>query len=77
MANVATRAKSFFTPIPCTYTSLPLDGMARIFFIYMDTQDHAIFCVWIYFIPTPEERRKTFGLSWNRTQILLLQKRPL
>ena len=22
----------FFTPIPCTYTSSPLDGMARIFF---------------------------------------------
>ena len=42
----------FFTPIPCTYTSLPLDGMARNFFFYMDTQDHAIYHVWIHFIPT-------------------------
>ena len=25
----------------------------------------------------PEERRKTFGLSWNRTQVLLLCKWPL
>ena len=30
----------FFTPIPCSYTSSPLDGIT--FFIYMDTQDHAI-----------------------------------
>ena len=25
----------------------------------------------------PEERRKTFGLSWNQTQVLLLHKQPL
>ena len=44
----------FFSPIPCTHTSLPLDGMARncYYFIYMDTQDHAIYHVWIHFIPT-------------------------
>ena len=45
----------FFTPIPCTYTSSLLDGMARncyYYFIYMDSQDHAIYHVWIHFIPT-------------------------
>ena len=73
----------FFTPIPCTYTSSPLDGMARnyiyIFFISMDTQDHAIYRVWIHFVSTSlyPRRRKTFGLSWNQTQILLLHKWPL
>ena len=58
----------FFTPIPCTYTSLPLDGMARnYFFIYMDMQDHTINRLWIHFVPTSLylRRRKTFGLSWN------------
>ena len=42
----------FFCPIPCTYTSLLLGGVARNFFNYMDMQDHAIFHVWIHFIPT-------------------------
>ena len=43
----------FFTPIPCTYTSSLLDGMAKNYFIfYMDTQDHAVYHVWIHFIPT-------------------------
>ena len=44
----------FFTPIPCTYTSLPLDGMAKNYycFFYMDTQDHVIYHAWIHFIPT-------------------------
>ena len=45
----------FFTPIPCTYSSSLLDGMARncyYYFIYMDSQDHAIDHVWIHFIPT-------------------------
>ena len=69
----------FFTPIPCTYTSSPLDGMARNFLIHMDTQDHVIRHVWIHFIPTSlyPRRRKTFGLSWNRTQVLLLHMQPL
>ena len=40
--------------------------------IYMDTQDHAIYCVWIHFILTflYQEREKTFGLSLNQTQVL-------
>ena len=59
----------FFSPIPYTYTSLRLDGMARNIIICMDTQDHTIYRVWIRFIPTylliPRERNKTFGMSWN------------
>ena len=50
----------FLTPIPSTYTSSPLDGMAKNFFIfYMDTQDHAIYHVWIHFsyLLIPEERK--------------------
>ena len=70
----------FITPIPCTHTSSPLDGMAKNNFIfYMDMQDHAIYHVWIHFIPTSLYRgeKKPFGLSWNQTQVLLLHKRPL
>ena len=48
----------FFTPIPCTFTSLPLDGMARndYFFNYLDTQEHTIYLVWIHFFPTSYAR---------------------
>ena len=75
-------AKKNLTPIPYTYTSSPLDGMARsyiIIFSFRDTLDYAIYRVWIHFIPTSlfPRREKTFGLSWNRTQVLLLHKRPL
>ena len=47
--------------------------------IYMDMQDHSIYRVWIHFIPTSlyPRREKTFGLSWNLTQVLLLHKQPL
>ena len=70
----------FFTHIPCTYTSLPLDGMARnyyLFFNYIDTQDHAIYHVWIHFFPTSyaraqlcsggvlEMRRLTLAVTWQ------------
>ena len=68
----------FFTPIPCTYTSSPLDGRAG---------NYYFFSTWIRksiaihpfnsYLLIPEERRKTIGLSWNRTQVLLLHKRPL
>ena len=45
----------------------------------MDTQDHAIYHVWVHFIPTSFYQRgeKTFGLSWNWTQVFLLHKQPL
>ena len=68
--------KDFFTPIPCTHSSLPLE---LIFFIFMDMQDHTICCVWIHFTPTSlyPRREETLGLSWKRTQVLLLLKRPL
>ena len=45
---------SFFTPIPHSYTSLPLDGVARnvfLLFIDMDTQNYAIYSVWIHYFP--------------------------
>ena len=41
----------FLLPIPCTYTSLTLDVIARNFFIYMETKEHTICHVWIHFIP--------------------------
>ena len=45
----------------------------------MDTQDQAIYGVWIHFIPASlyPKREKTFGLSWNLTQVLLLHKQLL
>ena len=62
----------FFTPIPRSYTSGPLDGVARIF---MDTQDHAIYHVWIHLFPTSYARgEKPFGLELESTQVLLLHK---
>ena len=51
-SSVAQKPKVFFTPIPCAYTSSPQDGMAKNFFYYMDTQDYAIYHIWIHFIPT-------------------------
>ena len=47
----------FLAPIPCTHTSLPLDGMAKNDpFISMDMQDHAIYGVWIHFSLPPYTR---------------------
>ena len=34
---VQLEANVFFTPTPRTYTSLPIDGLAKNFFFYMDT----------------------------------------
>ena len=59
----AYKSKIFFTPIPCTYTCLPLDGMVRNYIITI------FLCTWIrkirqfivsgsiLFLP-PEERKK-------------------
>ena len=49
------------TPILRSYTSLPLDVVAKNFFIYMDTSDHTIFRVWIhlFILPPMPERRKS------------------
>ena len=73
--------RSFFTPIPCTYTSSPLDGIARNYcYFYLHGYTRSCnFCVWIHFVPTSlyPRRWKTFGLSWNWTQALLLHKQPL
>ena len=51
-----------FTPIPCSYTSLPLDGAARnlfFLFVHTDTQDHTIYHVWVhlFFLPPIPEKR--------------------
>ena len=74
------------TPIPCTHTSLPLDGMARnALFISMDMQDHAIYQVWSHFYPTSlylMRRRKSIWslLEWNpgplASQLTALTSRP-
>ena len=61
----------FFTPIPCTYTSLPLDGMARNYhFFYVDIQEQAIRCVWIHFYPTTlYPSKKPFGQPRDQTRL--------
>ena len=69
----------FFTPKPCSYTSSPIDGVAigmNFFCIYVDTQDHTIYHVWIHFsyFLCPKRDEKPFGLNWNQTQVLLLHK---
>ena len=46
-----------FTPIPSTFTSLPLDGPARNYhFVYIDMQDRAIYHVSINFLLPPDTR---------------------
>ena len=45
----------------------------------MDTQDHAIYGVWIplfFQTPMPEEKNHLI-LSQNQTQVVLLHKRPI
>ena len=37
MAALATFLCVFFTPIPCTYTSLLLDGIARNYYYFVST----------------------------------------
>ena len=55
-----------------------LDGMARNYFLF-STWIHNLLGLdpFYSYLLIHEERRKTFGLSWNRTQFLLLHKRPL
>ena len=74
----------FFTPIPCTYTSLPLDGMARNYYYYYfyihgyaRSRNLSYLDPFNSYLLLPEERKNHFGQSWNQTQVLLLHKRPL
>ena len=49
--------------MPCIYTRLPLDGMARNIFNYMDTQEACNYHAWFCFYPTTlYPREKTI---WN------------
>ena len=74
----------FFTPIPCADTCLPLDGLARnyisnYFYLHGYARSHNLSRldpIYSYLLIT-KERRKTFGLSWNQIQDLLLHKQPL
>ena len=54
----------FFSPITCTYTSLPLDGMARIFFLHGCARACKSSCLDPFnsYLLIPEERRK--HLDW-------------
>ena len=68
--------------IPRSYTSLPLDGAARnhpSFHPHGYTRSHNLSCLDLFTFSSSYargEKEKLFGLSWNRTQILLLHKRP-
>ena len=79
----------FFTHIPCTYTSSPLDGMAKYYYyyyyFYMDTQNHANYHVWIHFIPSSLSPRREKNV-WSElesnpgplaSQVTALITRPL
>ena len=72
--------EKFFTPISCTYTSSLLDCMAKNC-NHVDgyARSYNLSCLDPFnsYLLIPEERRKTFGLSWNQTQVLLLHKRQL
>ena len=77
----------FFTPIPRSYTSLPIDGVARNYysFLFLSTwkcKKHAIYRVWIHLFlpPMSEERRKS---HWSELEsnpghlASIIHKRPL
>ena len=69
--------KRFFTPIPCSYTSSQLDGMARNYIFNLPgyariTQFIVSGSIHSYLL-CPRKEEKPFGLSWNRTQVLLCQ----
>ena len=71
----------FFTTIPCTYNSSQIDGMDRnyTFYLHCYAKAHNLSCLdpFYSYLLIPEERGKTFSLSWNWTQVLLLHERPL
>ena len=71
----------FFTPIPCTYTSSTLDGMAKNYFYYStwirEIMQFIMSGSILFLPPYTRGEKKPFGLSWNRTQVLLLHKWPL
>ena len=56
-------------------------GMASNYYFYLHgyTRSGNLSCPdpFCSYLLIPEERRKTFGLRWNQTQVLLLHKRPL
>ena len=58
------------------YTQLGSSIKHLMIYFYMDTQDHAIYSLdpFLSYLLIPEEIRKTFGLSWNQTRVLLLHK---
>ena len=73
----------FFTPIPCSYTCLSLDGMAKNCLSF-NLHGYARSCNLSCLVPfifsyllCLRRVEKPFGLSWNRTQVLFLHKRPL
>ena len=72
----------FFTPILCVYTSSPLDGMAKNYYYsylhgYARSRNLSGLDSFYSYLLIREERRETFGLSWNQTHVLLLHKRPI
>ena len=53
---------------------MALLGIISSLLIYMDTQDYTIYHVWIHtysYLLCLRREEKTFGLSWNQTQVLL------
>ena len=69
----------FFPPIPRSYTSLPLDGMAWNYIYFFNLPGYSRImqfimsgCIYSYLL-CPRREVEPFGLSWNQTQVLLLQ----
>ena len=90
MPGVRFTCKVFFPPIPCTYTSWPLDGVARNHIscvIYLDTQESCNLLCPNAFIPTScargEKKKhlvsagiKPRSLCFNYSQATVLTTRP-
>ena len=76
------RQSFYFTPIYCTYFSLPLNGRARNYYclFYLPGYERScnLSCLDpLNSYPYTQGEKRPFGLSWNQTQDLLLHKWPL
>ena len=78
-ATVSWRWKGFSTSILRSYTSSPLDGMARNHISCFHLLGYTIIAQFILsgtihpYLLCPRREDKPFSLSWNQTQVLVLQ----
>ena len=66
--------KDYFTPIPCTYTSSPLDGISRNYHFHFYLRGYARPCNFVgsgsvFILPPYTREKKPFGQSWDQSRL--------